>query len=365
MLTATSLPLTFLFVQLVLSVVCTMGLSFVRPESKFHFSPPRWTRKAIMAVAPVSTLNVLGLVFNIYCLKLVDASYFQVARGLTLPMTVVLSVVTTGERPTWSTIASCALVTWGFTYSFLPAPFFGNSTAPDAVDEVGGATDATGFTRIASSEAPVLGMVLGCLSAAMIAIHAVLIKSALKKVDGRALDLAYWQNALSALALVPGILVSGEVAGFMRMLAGQEGSMHAFAIGGLVTGLVGFLICVAGLLSIKVTSPVTHMFSSAVRSVLQTFLGVWLFKDVLNASRVVSISLILAGSILYTYFKSKSFQAPPKPESAEMDEVKQPLTGRSKQDDDLEAELDAMEAELDKAEGRRASRDHRKGDDAV
>ncbi len=48
-------------------------------------------------------------------------------------------------------------------------------------------------------------------------------------------------------------------------------------------GIVGFLICVAGLLSIKVTSPVTHMFSSAVRSVLQTILGVNLFGDVLNA----------------------------------------------------------------------------------
>jgi GDP-fucose transporter C1 len=36
-------------------------------------------------------------------------------------------------------------------------------------------------------------------------------------------------------------------------------------------------------LSIKVTSPVTHMFSAAVRSVLQTILGVQLFGDVINA----------------------------------------------------------------------------------
>lgn len=89
------------------------------------------------------------------------------------------------------------------------------------------------------------------------------------------------------------------------------------------------MICVAGLLSIKVTSPVTHMFSSAVRSVLQTILGVNLFGDVLNSyapshhslthlayfrsNRIISILLILAGSTLYTWFKSRGPPPAPKP----------------------------------------------------
>lgn len=34
-----------------------------------------------------------------------------------------------------------------------------------------------------------------------------------------------------------------------------------FAWGTLITGFFGFLLCVAGLLSIKITSPITHMFS--------------------------------------------------------------------------------------------------------
>jgi hypothetical protein len=38
--------------------------------------------------------------------------------------------------------------------------------------------------------------------------------------------------------------------------------MRVFIWGSLVTGFFGFLLCIAGLLSIKVTSPVTHMFSS-------------------------------------------------------------------------------------------------------
>jgi hypothetical protein len=46
--------------------------------------------------------------------------------------------------------------------------------------------------------------------------------------------------------------------------------MKVFVWGSLVTGFFGFLLCVAGLLSIKVTSPVTHMFSS-VRPYLSGF----------------------------------------------------------------------------------------------
>ena len=224
-LNTSSLPLTFLLLQLVISVVCLSLLSLLPPNHRFKFTPPRWNPSTILAVAPVCTANVVGLVFNIYCLKLVDASYFQVARGLTLPMTVVLQSLMTGEKPSRGTIASCGLVTWGFTYAFLPAPF------------IGGASSGTGASAnlVAGPEAPVLGMVLGVFSAAMVAIHAVLIKAALKSVDGKTLDLAYWQNALSAIALLPAILFSDEVRGVVRMLSGIEGSIGSFVSGSALT----------------------------------------------------------------------------------------------------------------------------------
>ncbi|GFZ48042.1 hypothetical protein JCM24511_05790 [Saitozyma sp. JCM 24511] len=303
-LTTNSLPLTFLFLQLSLAVVCLLGLSCLPESSPFAFRPPRWTRSTVFALLPVCTANVVGLVFNIFCLQLVDASYFQVARGLTLPMTVVLSAITSRENPTREVIISCGLVTWGFTYSFIPVPWMSSSTPSGGV--MGGQHGGVG-----GGEAPILGMILGVFSAAMVAIHAVLVKSALRHVEGRALDLAYWQNAISAIALIPAILISGEVWGLLRLLSGTEGELGAFVSGSLITGIVGFLICVAGVLSIKVTSPVTHMFSAAVRSVLQTILGVQLFGDVINASRIISILLILLGSLSYTYHKSRPAKPSP------------------------------------------------------
>ncbi|OCF33644.1 hypothetical protein I316_04718 [Kwoniella heveanensis BCC8398] len=306
-LSTSSLPLTFLFMQLATSVLLLHLLGYFYP-----YTPPRWTRSTLVAVAPVCIVNVVGLVFNIYCLKLVDASYFQVARGLTLPMTVVLQALMNGVKPARWTIAACGLVMWGFTYSFLPLPYISSASSISAEAAMG--LPPAGQRRM---EAPMAGMVLGVLSAGMVAIHAVLVKDAFKKVEGHTLDLAYWQNALSALALVPGIAFSGELGELAGMMNGTgEGGLRAFVIGSGVTGVVGFLICLAGLLSIKVTSPVTHMFSSAVRSVLQTMLGVYIFHDVLNASRIMSIILILIGSCLYTWNQARSTPKPPASGSA-------------------------------------------------
>lgn len=50
----------------------------------------------------------------------------------------------------------------------------------------------------------------------------------------------------------------------------------------LVKGVFGFLMSIASLLSIKVTSPITHMVSSAVRGVAASLLGMWLFKDIIS-----------------------------------------------------------------------------------
>jgi GDP-fucose transporter C1 len=51
---------------------------------------------------------------------------------------------------------------------------------------------------------------------------------------------------------------------------------------------------IASLLSIKVTSPITHMVSSAVRGVAASLLGIWLFHDVITsyvAHPAITISL--------------------------------------------------------------------------
>lgn len=90
---------------------------------------------------------------------------------------------------------------------------------------------------------------------------------------------------------------------------------------------MGFLMSIASLLSIKVTSPITHMISSAVRGVAGSLLAMKLFNDIITtlvqcgfplslsflmlpsrSGRASSIGTILFGSILYTWVKHQESQ---------------------------------------------------------
>jgi GDP-fucose transporter C1 len=145
--------------------------------------------------------------------------------------------------------------------------------------------------------------------------HSVVIKKSLDVVKGSALHLSWYTNFLSAIILVPGFVLMGELPAVMKLLFHPElelgilapdaglGKLRTFLWGSLITGVIGFLMSLASLLSIKVTSPITHMISSAVRGVAGALLGAWLFHDILSTGRTSSIGIILLGSIYYTWVK--------------------------------------------------------------
>ena len=151
------------------------------------------------------------------------------------------------------------------------------------------------------------GVVFGLLSSLTTAGHAVIIKYSLPVVDNSTITLAYYVNAFSALAFIPLFIIFGEFNETLDLITSpiDDQNFFTFIMGTLVTGIVGFLICIAGFLSIKVTSPITHMVSAAIRSVLMVLLGVILFNDKLSTSKLISISIIVAGSLMYTYIKDK------------------------------------------------------------
>jgi GDP-fucose transporter C1 len=118
------------------------------------------------------------------------------------------------------------------------------------------------------------------------------------------MSLVFYNNVLSSVGLVPFVIFSGELAGLRDLLS--QGGEHLTTLiwGTLLTGFFGFMLNLAGFLQIKVTSPITHMISSALRGVLQTVIAVWLFGDIVTAQRVVGIAFILAGSSYYTWVRS-------------------------------------------------------------
>jgi GDP-fucose transporter C1 len=270
-------PLLFLFIQLVIAVIL-LHLSALFTS---RIEIPQWDRHTVKKLFPVVSINIIGLVFNTLCLREVEATFFQIARGLVLPLTITVTSVTSHSHPPARVIIAAGLVTTGFFVGVAPEGNLPVSSIPSTTS-----------------------LVYGVFSSLFIAIHTVLIKSSLPYCNNSTIELAYWTNAGSAILLAPFVLLYGEPAKLLELSGTPEWNMKVFVWGTLVTGFFGFLLCVAGLLSIKVTSPVTHMFSSAARSVIQTLLGVWIFHDVLTVNRMISLMTILGGTMFYTWVKA-------------------------------------------------------------
>lgn len=171
------------------------------------------------------------------------------------------------------------------------------------------------------------GVFWGLASSMTTAFHSIVIKSSLDVVKGSTMDLVWYNNVLSAVGLIPIVIIGGEVPTLYGLVA--EAAAGSWGIGGLgdadgdtvgtigttvtdsisnqglqvllwggfITGIFGFLINIAGFLQIKVTSPVTHMISSAVRGVLQTVLAVIIFSDIVTSARMSGIFLILVSHL--------------------------------------------------------------------
>ncbi|GLB35871.1 putative triose-phosphate Transporter family protein [Lyophyllum shimeji] len=277
------LPLLFLLIQLLIAVILLYASALVSKRIEI----PKFDAQTAKKLVPVVLVNVIGLVFNTLCLRDVEASFFQIARGLVLPLTIVVSSLHTRTTPPAKVLLAAATVAFGFFVGVTPSTSLPVASTPS-----------------------IISLLYGVLSSLFIAFHAVLIKSSLPHCNNSTIQLAWWTNCGSAVVLFPAVVLDGEAALFSNMLHDAKWDGTVFFRGSLVTGFFGFLLCIAGLLSIKITSPITHMFSSAARSVLQTLLGRWIFGDILTVSRGASITIILGGTMYYTWIKSQTSPPP-------------------------------------------------------
>ena len=138
------------------------------------------------------------------------------------------------------------------------------------------------------------------------AAHAVVIKKGLEVVNGDAIELSWYSNVLSSALLLPLVVLAGEVPDIFAFIntpvSTGNSALTTFLWGSMITvslalefarreyvltpifqGIVGWLLSIAGVLSIKITSPITHMISSAVRGILQSFMGAYFFGDIITA----------------------------------------------------------------------------------
>jgi len=155
--------------------------------------------------------------FSNYTLKYVDASFYQVARGLVLPFTVAVSFVVLQTRPSLRILIACSVVTMGFF--------------------VGVFLDAIPMSFV--------GIFFGVASSVITALHSVVIKQSLNVVDGSALLLSWYTNFLSSFIFLPLSLLAGEGPSVISLLFGAEDLPAGKNMSAFQTYMWGSLITVS------------------------------------------------------------------------------------------------------------------------
>ncbi|QRW25770.1 Triose-phosphate Transporter family [Rhizoctonia solani] len=220
----TDAPVFFLFCQLVVAV-----LLFVIAHVVGILKLPRMVDGPLLkGLMPMIAVNVLGLNFNNWCLKYVDASFYQIARGLVLPFTVITSIMfLRAAPPSKRILLACSIVTGGF----FTGVFLDHVTASGLASSKDAASQPQGPSA--------LGVFFGILSSMSTALQAVVIKRALDVVDGSAIDLAWYTNLLSAIGTIPVILLAGELPSVLSLLFGTTNSaaLGTFLWGTAVTSV--------------------------------------------------------------------------------------------------------------------------------
>ncbi|KAH7152689.1 hypothetical protein EDB81DRAFT_432012 [Dactylonectria macrodidyma] len=246
-------------------------------------------KSAWVAILPLTMARLVGILAKTYCLASVNASVYQIARGLLLPFTLLLSLLVLRPRPYYPplSLAGCAVVMSGF-----------------------GAGMSADYSQMLTSGK---GVLLGIGSSFTTAVESVVVKRFLGKGDEGMWQMVWMSNALAVLFYIPLLPLSGELStinALMSATAEQEGpSVNKFLGTAVLTGFSGFLLTIATFMQISVTSPTTHMIVTAARGVAQSSLAIVLLGETLTADRAGSMMLILGGSALYGWAKDRHMQS--------------------------------------------------------
>jgi GDP-fucose transporter C1 len=254
--------------------------------------------QAWKAFVPLALARVVGVLAKTYCLAAVDASFYQIARGLLLPFTLILS------------------------YLFLPSKYA--TFPPLALGGAGIVICGFGIGMISDMNKMLTssrGLVLGVGSSMTTAIESIVVKrfvGARAKETGEGVIQMVWMSNVIAIGLyVPVLLFSGELSNpAIQALLFSSKDVGSSLLGSkntdflwtcTLTGLCSFLLTLATFLQIRITSPVTHMIVTAARGVAQSAIAVALLPhETIDKGRVASMVCILGGSALYGWAEDRA-----------------------------------------------------------
>jgi GDP-fucose transporter C1 len=272
-----STPLFLVWFQCFVTLVICWVLGFLSRHtsiSLFQGYPSvsyNWTvgRK----ILPLSVIFVFMIAFNQLCLKYVEVSFYNVARSLTILFNVIFSLMLLGQRTSTPALGALAIVIVGFFV---------------------GSTGEVNFS--------LFGTLFGVASSVCVALNSVYTSSALAHVEGDKTRLIFYNNVNAVLLLFPLAVFEALTTpdGTDWVVGLVQPSWWAVVS---LSGLLGYLIGVATVWQIQVTTPLTHNISGTAKAAVQSVIAFAYYRNPVASGVVVGLTFTLGGSLLYTYIR--------------------------------------------------------------
>ncbi|CAG7556267.1 unnamed protein product [Fusarium equiseti] len=274
-------PVTLLALQTTIQVLLLTIIGVATGWVKLYRPLNAW-----IALLPLTVARLIGILAKTYCLASVNASVYQIARGLLLPFTLFLSLLVLRPRPYYPPISlvGCAMVMAGFGTGML-----------------------ADYSQMLTSGK---GVLLGVGSSFTTAVESVVVKRFLGKSQEGMWQMVWMSNCMAVLFYIPLFPLSGEMATMSNLFTVESIDIaRQFLSSACLTGVSAFLLTIATFMQIEVTSPTTHMIVTAARGVAQSSLAVVLLGELLTADRAGSMALILTGSAIYGWARDRYQQS--------------------------------------------------------
>lgn len=210
-------------------------------------------------------------------LQLIEVSFYNVARSLTIVFNVLFTFALLGERTGSRTLATLAIVILGFL--------------------VGSGTEIN-FSAA--------GTFFGVCSSIFVSLNSIYTKRCMPHVDGNTWALAFYNNVNSALMFSIVSVLAGEPA--MLMASPTLLQPRWWMLLGL-SGFTGFAIGIVTILQIKVTSPLTHNISGTAKAAVQTVLALMIWRNPTTWLNLGGTALVLLGSLMYAVERTREMDS--------------------------------------------------------
>mmetsp|Transcript_12374 Transcript_12374/g.23707 ORF Transcript_12374/g.23707 Transcript_12374/m.23707 type:complete len:383 (-) Transcript_12374:385-1533(-) len=255
---------------------CTQIILDQLPKKSYSYE-----RKYGWSTISMSFAFVLMISFTNICLKFVEVSFYQVARGLTPVINSVLSFLLLGITTSYRT-AACLLV-------ILSGYYLG----------------VQGEIKFSAK-----GTFFGFTSSVLCVLYPILTRKQMDMLNDK-WAVIFYNNVHASLMFLPLIAVFEA-----EIIKDHMDKIYnpLFWFWMLVAALLGSFVGIAAVTQLKLTSPLSHNVIGNAKGAAQSVLGAYIWRTPLTSKGVTGLMTVLGGSLLYAYTRMGEQHNPAKGE---------------------------------------------------